>query len=131
MKALAVYVALTALTLAVFAVWPGIDLRIAGLFFDGAGFMGQSAEANFVRRFFSDAPFVVLAAYGALWLARRMGRAVPWAPSGRGMIFLIATLAIGPGLVVNLGFKDHWHRPRPYQTQDFDGPNPFRPWYET
>ena len=32
------------------------------------------------------------------------------------MIFLIATMAIGPGLIVNLGLKDHWHRPRPIQT---------------
>ena len=46
------------------------------------------------------------------------------------MIFLIATMIIGPGLIVNLGFKDHWHRPRPIQTQDFNGPNPFTPWYD-
>ncbi len=46
------------------------------------------------------------------------------------MIFLIATIAIGPGLIVNLGLKDHWHRPRPSQTQEFNGPSPFRPWYE-
>ena len=46
------------------------------------------------------------------------------------MIFLIATIAIGPGLIVNLGLKDHWHRPRPVQTQEFGGPDPFRPWYE-
>ena len=46
------------------------------------------------------------------------------------MIFLIATMVIGPGLIVNLGFKDHWHRPRPIQTQDFNGPSPFTPWYD-
>ena len=46
------------------------------------------------------------------------------------MIFLIATMAIGPGLIVNLGLKDHWHRPRPIQTQEFNGPSPFMPWYE-
>ena len=46
------------------------------------------------------------------------------------MIFLIATISIGPGLIVNLGLKDHWHRPRPNQTQDFNGPNPFRPWWD-
>ena len=28
------------------------------------------------------------------------------------------------------GFKDHWHRPRPIQTQDFNGPDPFTPWYD-
>jgi membrane-associated phospholipid phosphatase len=46
------------------------------------------------------------------------------------MIFLIATMIIGPGLIVNLGFKDHWHRPRPVQTQEFNGPSPFTPWYD-
>ncbi len=53
-----------------------------------------------------------------------------WAPSGRAVVFLVATMAIGPGLIVNLGLKDHWHRPRPIQTQEFNGPDPFRPWYE-
>jgi lipid A 4'-phosphatase len=69
-------------------------------------------------------------AYAALWLANRLGARLRWAPSGRAMIFLIATMVIGPGLIVNLGFKDHWHRPRPVQTQDFNGPSPFTPWYD-
>ena len=47
------------------------------------------------------------------------------------MIFLIATMIIGPGLIVNLGLKDHWHRPRPVQTQDFNGASPFTPWYDS
>jgi membrane-associated phospholipid phosphatase len=46
------------------------------------------------------------------------------------VIFLIATMVIGPGLIVNLGFKDHWHRPRPIQTQEFNGPDAFRRWYD-
>ena len=33
-------------------------------------------------------------------------------------------------VLVNLGLKDHWHRPRPVQTQDFNGPSPFTPWYD-
>ena len=37
--------------------------------------------------------------------------------------------AIGPGLVVNLGLKDHAHRPRPIQTSAFGGASEFRPWY--
>ena len=28
-------------------------------------------------------------------------------------------------------WKDHWGRPRPYQTQDFNGTSAFKPWYET
>ena len=128
--ALTIYVALTALTLAVFALWPGLDLAVAHLFYDGGGFIGHEALDRFGRDFFRVTPFVVLTLYAGLWLAKRYGATLRWAPSGRAVIFLIATISIGPGLIVNLGLKDHWHRPRPNQTQDFSGPNPFRPWWD-
>src|SRR5271167_4196762 len=128
--ALIAYVALTALTLAVFALWPGLDLAVAHLFYDGGGFIGHESLERFGRDFFRVAPFVVLALYAGLWLAKRRGAALKWAPSGRAMIFLIATIAIGPGLIVNLGLKGHWHRPRPVHTQEFGGSDSFRPWYD-
>jgi lipid A 4'-phosphatase len=130
MKALAVYVALTVLTLAVFAFWPRLDLVVAHVFYDGGGFIGHESIERFGRDFFRVTPFVVLALYAGLWLAKHKGVAIKWAPSGRAMIFLIATISIGPGLIINLGLKDHMHRPRPYQTQEFNGTSPFRPWYE-
>jgi len=129
-RALLVYVALTALMLAIFAIWPRLDLVVAHLFYDRGGFIGRDVLERLGRDFFRVAPFVVLALYAALWLAKRGGAALPWAPSGRAMIFLIATMAIGPGLIVNLGLKDHWHRPRPVQTEDFNGHSSFRPWYK-
>jgi lipid A 4'-phosphatase len=128
---LAVYLALAALTLGVFALWPGLDLTVAHYFYHDGGFFGGDSYERFGRDFFRVTPFVVLAAYAALWLAKRLGTKLRWAPSGRAVIFLIATIAIGPGLIVNLGLKDHWGRPRPYQTQDFSGQSPFQPWYET
>ena len=130
MKALILYVALAVLTLAVFAIWPGVDLAVSHRFYDGGGFIGHDALARLGRDFFRVTPFVVLALYAALWLAKRKGARLGWAPSGKAVVFLIATMAIGPGLIVNLGLKDHWHRPRPYQTQEFGGPDPFRSWYE-
>lgn len=130
-RPLSIYLALTALTLIVFGLWPGFDLAFSRLFFDGAGFMGRSEFEHIARTLFAGSPFVVLAAYTALWLARRAGRALKWAPSGRAMIFLIVTLIVAPELVVNVGLKDHWRRPRPYQTQEFNGPDPFRAWYQT
>ena len=33
--------------------------------------------------------------------------------------------ALGPGLVVNSGFKEHWQRARPYQVDNFGGPQHF------
>lgn len=130
-RALLVYLSLTALTLGVFAIWPDLDLDVAHFFYDGAGFAGRDVADRFGRDFFRMTPFVVLAVFAALWLAKRGGVALRWAPSGRAVIFLILTIAIGPGVIVNLGLKDHWRRPRPYQTEDFNGPSPFRPWYET
>jgi lipid A 4'-phosphatase len=129
-KALSAYILLAALTLGVFAIWPELDLAGARYFYHGGGFFGRDSFQRFARDFFRVTPFVVLAAYAALWLAARLGVRLRWAPSGRALIFLIATMVIGPGLIVNLGLKDHWHRPRPAQTQDFNGPNPFRPWYD-
>lgn len=114
---------------AVFALWPNLDLAVARSLFRGDGFAGRGLVWTMGRNFFRIAPFVVLAAFAALYICRRRGIAVPYAPSGRALFFLIATLAIGPGLVVNLGLKDHAHRPRPTQTRDFGGPYEFRPWY--
>ena len=129
-KALLVYIALAALTLGVFAIWPELDLAGARYFYHGGGFFGRDSFERFGRDFFRVTPFVVLVACAALWLAKRLGATVRWAPSGRAVIFLAATMAIGPGLIVNLGFKDHWGRPRPYQTENFNGADPFKPWYD-
>jgi membrane-associated phospholipid phosphatase len=129
-KALFAYIALAALALAVFAIWPELDLAGARYFYHNGGFFGRSSFERFGRDFFRVTPFVVLAAYVALWLAKHLGARLRWAPSGRAVTFLIATMIIGPGLIVNLGLKDHWHRPRPVQTQDFNGPSPFTPWYD-
>ena len=129
-KALLVYIVLAALTLAIFAIWPGLDLAGARYFYHDGGFFGRSAFERLGRDFFRVTPFVVLAAYAALWLARHRGIWLGWAPSGRAVIFLIVTMIVGPGLIVNLGLKDHWHRPRPIQTQGFNGPSPFMPWYD-
>jgi lipid A 4'-phosphatase len=130
-RALVVYVALATLTLGVFAIWPNLDLTVTHYFYDGGSFYGRDRLARLARDFFRVTPFVVLTAYAALWLAKRRGVMLRWAPSGRAVIFLIATIAIGPGLIVNLGLKDHWRRPRPVQTEEFNGPSPFKPWYET
>ncbi len=113
----------------VFAVWPNIDLAVSQALFRGDGFVGGSLGWTIARDFFRIAPFVVIAGFVALYLCHRRGVAVPYAPSGRAIVFLIATLVIGPGLIVHLGLKDHSHRPRPSHTQDFGGRDEFRPWY--
>jgi len=129
MRWIVVVSALIALALAVFALWPGADLSLAHVFYDRGGFAGHNRMERFGRDVFRVAPFVVLAAYVGLYALRRAGVAAFWAPTGLGVIFVIATLAIGPGLIVNLGLKDHSHRPRPVHVVEFGGTDEFRPWY--
>jgi membrane-associated PAP2 superfamily phosphatase len=45
----------------------------------------------------------------------------------RTLFFLLLTLVLGPGVLVNMGFKDHWGRPRPRNIMEFGGVETFQP----
>jgi lipid A 4'-phosphatase len=50
--------------------------------------------------------------------------------SGRAILFLMATIALGPGLLVNVMLKDHWGRPRPIDVTQFGGDQHFVAWWD-
>lgn len=50
--------------------------------------------------------------------------------SGRAIAFLIATMALAPGLLVNVVLKDHWGRPRPIDVAQFGGAYHFMAWWD-
>jgi membrane-associated PAP2 superfamily phosphatase len=50
--------------------------------------------------------------------------------SGRAIVFLVATLALGPGLLTNVILKDHWGRPRPIDVTQFGGDQHFVAWWD-
>ena len=119
-----------ALAALVFIVWPGLDLSAAGLFALGDGhFTGDTPAGRTVRRAFETVPFMILIGYVALYALRRFGGVRIWAPNGAGLIAMAASLALGPGLLVNTVLKDHSHRPRPAQVDQFGGADIFRPFY--
>ena len=60
----------TAFLLAIFALWPGIDLGFASLFFDAGTFIGRGPVGKRFRRIFYDAPYFLL---GSLLLAAIAG----------------------------------------------------------
>ncbi|MBI4179267.1 phosphatase PAP2 family protein [bacterium] len=45
----------------------------------------------------------------------------------RTAIFILLSVAIGPGLIVNSVFKEHWGRPRPRDILEFGGRKQFAP----
>jgi membrane-associated PAP2 superfamily phosphatase len=50
--------------------------------------------------------------------------------SGRAILFLIATIALGPALLVNVVLKDHWGRSRPIDVTQFGGTEHFVAWWD-
>lgn len=70
-------------------------------------------------------PAFVLFGIGCVMLADGLTRHRP--AEFRAGLFLVLVFIIGPGLIVNQGFKNHWGRPRPHQIQEFGGQHAFVP----
>jgi lipid A 4'-phosphatase len=107
-----------------FLVYPALDPWFSGLFYDGAGggFHLRDSTALLALRRSGE---IVLIAISATVIASVLiklawpGRESLIAP--RDSLFLASTLALGPGLVVNLIFKNNWGRPRPANIEEFGG----------
>ena len=126
-RGIALALGLTVLVAALFALAPGLDLAAAGLFYEGGSrFAAVTPTGEALRRLFYLAPFALMIGAAGLFLARKRGARVP-APTGRALLVLALSLALGPGLLVNVALKDHWHRPRPVQVTAFGGRQAFRP----
>jgi len=71
-------------------------------------------------------PATVLASSALLTLLSSLvtRRTVPFRKQA---LFLVLLMTIGPGLLVNVVFKDHWGRPRPREIQQFAGAERFLP----
>ncbi|MDE2018305.1 MAG: phosphatase PAP2 family protein [Hyphomicrobiales bacterium] len=124
----ALTIALTASVMALFAARPELDLSAAAPFFDHGRWIGDVPLGRLARKIGIWLPILVAVAFLALYLAKRFFGWRGPAPDGRKTAYVALALILGPGLLVNVVLKDHWHRPRPYQTAQFGGPDAFRPW---
>ena len=105
--------------------WPAVDLHAAAPFF-GTPPRIESLEWWWVRMINDWVPaafrvliLVCLLAWAVLKLRRQ---AVAWRMT---LLYIAIAGTLGPGLVVNLGFKDNWQRARPYQVENFGGDKQF------
>jgi len=129
MKRLPIYGAVLAVSLALFWFAPGIDLFVSGLFYDPQhGFVLaawpplRALQGSILWVTWAN---LIIVAIGAAWL-RLVGRPL-WRLDRNALIFLVAALAIGPGILVNTVLKDHWGRARPHQIEAFGGSHQFTP----
>jgi membrane-associated phospholipid phosphatase len=112
----------------VFLIRPQLDLAVTHAFFDTHGaFYGTTFFGRTLRAVLRLASYTIFAAFLLAYVSARLYARKRLVPTGRNLVFLALTLALGPGLLVNGIIKEHSHRPRPFQTQDFVGQSPFRP----
>jgi len=116
-----------------FGIFPELDLKIAGLFYDAPTHsfpLKLSTPAAIVRD-------------GAMWIAWALALPAlialvvklirpdrPLLISGRAMVFLLVTLILSAGILTNLTFKSYWGRPRPAWVTQFNGPDKFVAWWD-
>jgi lipid A 4'-phosphatase len=116
-----------------FGIYPELDLKLAALFYDAAA-KSFPLKLNALAAIARD---------GAMWIA--WGLALPAIAalviklarpdkplliSGRAIVFLLVTLVLAAGVLTNLTFKSYWGRPRPVVVTQFNGPEPFVPWWD-
>jgi len=120
----------------VFGFFPDLELRVAQHFHDVVDTAGNA----FAWRFY---PPLMLARDIGLWVSTAIIIPVLLALAiklvlptrkllvpGRAIIFLVATLALGPGLLVNVVLKDHWGRSRPIDVTQFGGTERYVRWWD-
>lgn len=103
---------------------PKLDLWISSLFHRGGNEFYNSALFQFFyvwgELFGLFVGFVALAVFLLSYLVGR------WKVWRRGALAVLLTLAIGAGVIINLGFKGYWGRPRPKQIVQFGGKQEYR-----
>lgn len=115
---------------ALFSIWPSIDLAFSELFFlpDKRDFSGNGhiwVEAAYWLMPALAKVFIVLiplAFFISLFVRNECGRF--WRI--RTGFFLVA-LAVGQGLIIDVALKDYWDRARPHDVAEFGGSVRFTP----
>jgi lipid A 4'-phosphatase len=117
----------------VFAVYPQFDLDISALFYDRATHKFVAWESDWVDDARSAATWLITLLVAPAFLAVAGKLILPWRPTliaGRAVLFLIVTLALGPGILANGLLKEHSARMRPEDVVELGGTGQFTPWWD-
>ena len=122
-------IVVTLLAVTVLIAATGLDMKVTAFFYvPSTGFPYGDLQPGYSLYRYGVWPAYLLA--GAALLVFVIGFFLPrLVPYRKPALFIVLMLALGPGLLVNSYFKDHWGRPRPRQVVEFGGANRFhQPW---
>ncbi len=108
--------------------YSGADLLFSSFFYrDGGWPVGEQFPWKLLYQIDRTPAFILVISW--LIVAIRSYRVPSLCQWRRPAIFLLLLLILGPGLLVNSVFKEHWGRPRPREVQQFGGNKTFlQPW---
>ncbi len=104
-----------------------LDLSVQRLFWSPpeGWWLAENPFVQFLYSFGTLPGVLVGVTAMTIWVASLVtGR---WVRARRLNLFLALVLVLGPGILVNAIFKDHFGRPRPSDVSEFGGKQPFRP----
>jgi lipid A 4'-phosphatase len=112
-----------------FVALPDLDLAVSRLFYDPAtGFLDRRFSfVQTVREAGTIVEWALVVGVCAPLLVKFLFPATRLLLRPRETLFMLASFALGPGLVVNGLLKNHWGRARPRQIVDFGGSATFSP----
>lgn len=125
--------AIAAVVGVLFAVYPRLDIDISALFYNRQANLFDANAQPWVNHSRAAARWLITLIFAPACLAvigklimpnRRM------LIGGRAALFLIVTMALGPGVLTNLVLKDHWGRARPIDITELGGTFRFTPWWD-
>jgi len=123
-----IFFAFFALLLAVPVVFPQVDLFMSGLFFrQGQFFLSNNLFLVSLHWLAYDGARALGAAFAFLAVLGKLRDQALGGIDAKAGLFLLLALIIGPGLVGNVGLKDHWGRARPREVTEFGGTAAFTP----
>ena len=109
------------------AAYPAIDLNISRLFFHGGSFPRDQWWQSLLHDSLNWFIVLSLGVPAALYAFNRLlGKQVA-SMCGRKLLYLFLVLALGAGLIVNVGLKDNFGRARPRDVAEFGGTKLFTP----
>jgi lipid A 4'-phosphatase len=116
------------LAMLAFTPWSGqLDKTVADFFYRNGSFMSDKLTQISYHYGFLPAWMAAGVAFLILCGSYFLPSLKRWRQAAT---YLLLTLAVGPGLIIHAGLKDHWGRPRPKQVVEYGGKQHFRPYYQ-
>lgn len=113
---------------AVLVEFSSIDLRVSRLFYSDAGFyLADQWWSLCLHECAGNLIGLSMVLVASLYLFNRFSKRNLLGVDGRKLVFLLAVLVLGAGLIVNVLFKDHFGRARPRNVLEFGGSQRFTP----